>query len=236
MEKITAKGLINDLYQLKSGDDFIKFQERIINTNLKIIGVKVPNLRKLAQEYYKSGKSIEFNKETDKYFEAVLLEGLLISFEKDRQILKVKLESFFKKMDNWAVVDMVSSSLLAFKKEVNEDDFAYFKSLLKSNHAFTVRFGVVCLFKFFSKTNCNDKVLNALEDVVCGEYYVDMAIAWLISELIVKNTQNAIKIMKKVKLINNFNRFIVNKSVQKVCDSYRISEEIKNELKKMRIK
>ena len=156
MEKITAKEVVNDLYELKGDDDFIKFQQKILNTNLKIIGVRMPSLRKLAREYIKSNKVIEFNKETNKYFEAVCLEGLIISYEKDKQKLKDKLEKFYSKMDNWAVVDMVSSSLVVLKKEVNQEDFDYFKNLLNSKHLFTIRFGVVGLLKYFSnKYNTN---------------------------------------------------------------------------------
>ena len=51
-----------------------------------------------------------------------------------------------------------------------------------------------------------------------------------------KNPQKAVEIVQKIKLINNFNRFIVNKSVQKCCESFRISKEIKEKLKEMRVK
>ena len=233
---ILADELIEILSNKKEDLKFINFQSKIINTNLKIMGVKVPNLRKFAKEFYKSKTEIEFNEKTDIYFECVLLEGLLIAFETDKDKLKDKLEKFFVKMDNWAVVDMVVSSLIAFKKNLSNDDFEYFKSLLKLKNIFTVRFGIVCLLKFFGDKKHNKEVFEALETVICGEYYVDMAIAWLISEIIIQNPQNAEKIVEKIKLINNLNQFIVNKSVQKVCESFRINDEIKKKLRKMKVK
>jgi len=233
---IFANQLINILKSKKEDDKFIQFQKKIINTKLEIIGVKVPNLRKLAKEIFKTGEEVEFNNKTNKYFECVVLEGFLIAFEKDKEKLKQKLKSFFKKMDNWAVVDMVCSGLVCFKKQTDKTDFEYFKSLLLEAHLFTVRFGIVCLIKFFSEAKFNDIVFDALNLVKCGEYYVDMAISWLISEIIIKNVQKAEEIVEKIKLINNFNTFIVNKSVDKVCDSYRVDVKIKEKLKEMKIK
>lgn len=233
---IKANKIIEILYKEREGFKFVSFQEKIINTKLKIIGVKVPVLRKLAKQIYKQNQIVEFNDVTDDFFECVVLEGFLIGFEKNQEKLKLKLNNFFKKMDNWAVVDMVCASLKYFKKELNKSDFEYFKSLLLSDDLFTVRFGLVCLLKFFSDKQFNDDVFDALKLVKCGEYYVDMAIAWLISEIIIKNVQNAEKIVKKVKLINNLNTFIVNKSVDKVCDSYRVNKSVKQKLRKMKLK
>jgi len=233
---ILADELIEILESKKEDLKFKNFQEKIINTKLEVVGVKIPELRNLAKQICKKDEDVKFNHQTGKYFECVVLEGFLIAFEKDKKILKEKLENFFIKMDNWAVVDMVVSGMNAFKKSVTIDDFNYFKSLLVSKNKFIVRFGIVCFLKFFSDKKYNDDVIKALETIDCGEYYVDMAIAWLISEIIIKNSQKAIKIMEKVRVINNFNQFIVNKSVQKVCDSYRVSEEIKNELRKMKVK
>ena len=233
---ILAEELIDILKTKKEDVKFVDFQNKIINTRLKIIGVKVPLLRKIAKELYHSQEIVEFNHETDQYFECVVLEGFLIAFEKDKGLLKDKLGKYLKKMDNWAVVDMVCSSLICFKNKAEISDFDYFESLLSNENEFVVRFGIVCLLKFFSADKFNDKVLNSLKSVKCGNYYVDMAIAWLISELIIKNAQNAEKIMKKVLLINNFNSFIVNKSVDKVRDSFRVNKEIKEKLRKMKIK
>lgn len=233
---MTSKELVSVLDNMKEDERFINFQEKIINTKLKIIGVKIPSLRKFAKECYKNKIQINFNKETDKYFECVVLEGLLISLENSKEDVKIKLCKYFEKMDNWAVVDMVCASLKCFKKQQTIDDFRYFENLTKSKNSFTVRFGIIGLLKFFSDEKYIDELFSVLNNIKCGDYYVDMAIAWLVSEIIIKNVQNAEKIMKKAKLINNFNSFIVNKSVDKVCDSFRVKSEIKQKLKGLKIK
>ena len=179
--------IVQELEKLKQDKKFILFQEKIVNTKLKIIGVKIPDLRKLAKAIIKSNNEVIFNNESDKYFESVVLEGFLIAEEKDKQKLKHKLNLFYKKMDNWAVVDMICSSLSVIKKDCKQEDFDYFKSLTKSKDVFTARFGIVGLLKYFSEVKYNEIVLKTLEDIKCGDYYVDMAIAWLISEIIVKS-------------------------------------------------
>ena len=236
MEIVTEKEIIETLRQLKENEDFIKFQSRIIKTNLIIIGVKTPNLRNLAKEYFRSGKTLCFAEETDKYYEAVLLEGFIISFEKNKEVLKEKLNAFIKKIDNWGVVDQVCSSLNAYKKEVNEEDFNYFESLLNSEKPFTIRFGVVGLMKFFINDLYLDRVLNAVNCIKCADYYVEMGIAWLISEILIRNPQKAKINMQKIFKINHFNKFIINKSIQKACESYRVDDDTKQILKEMKIK
>jgi len=80
---------------------------------------------------------------------------------------------------------------------------------------------------------CED---GAVGGVKCEKYYVEMAIAWLISEIMIKNTQNAIEIMQKIIKNMQLNKFIINKSIQKACESYRIEQKIKYKLKEMKIK
>ena len=235
MEKVLAKEIINKLEELKSDEDFIGFQEKLLKTNLKVIGVRVPVLRELAKIYFKSGKIIEFNEETDKYFEGVLLEGLIISLIKEKSILKDKLNQFFYKMDNWAVVDMVCSSLCAFKKSFEKEDFEYFLNLIESKDEFTARFGIVALMKFFINKECLDELLIGLNNIKCEKYYVNMAIAWLISEILIKNSQNVEKIMQKIFKINHFNKFVINKSIQKALESCRINNETKQVLRRMKM-
>ena len=228
--------LISMLKDLSSGEPFISFSKKIINTQKEIIGVRTPVLRKLAKEIYKAEHEEFYVLGENKYFEEVLLKGLVISLEKDYTKASKLLNNFYLSMDNWAVVDMVAGGLKFTKFISRQQSFEYFKGLLLSRHEFTIRFGVVCLMKYFLDNEYISETINALKTINCDKYYVNMAISWLFSEVFIKYPQKALENLQKIIKINHFNSFVINKSIQKACESYRIDNELKKLLKEMKIK
>ncbi len=62
------------------------------------------------------------------------------------------------------------------------------------------------------------------------EYYVVMAEAWLISYLCIYHPEKTLAWLKTKPLKYN----IVGRGIQKICDSFRVSNETKEEFKKLR--
>ena len=62
------------------------------------------------------------------------------------------------------------------------------------------------------------------------EYYVNMAMAWLLCECFIKQKAKTISYLQNHKL----NKFTINKMISKCCDSYRVSKEDKEYLKQFR--
>lgn len=77
-----------------------------------------------------------------------------------------------------------------------------------------------------------DKTFRHLSDVPQGQYYVDMVIAWTISIGLVKFYDKTLPHLQQ----KTFSKFVHNKAIQKVRESYRISAETKELLNKMKIK
>lgn len=225
--------LLCKLKSMSSGEDFVSFSKKTIKTSKTIIGVKVPKLRKLAKELYDEMGYVDFQKQYENIFEISIIQGLLIAQIEDREKMRKKLDSYLKSIDSWAEVDIVIPSLKAIKKD--EKDFEYFKALSKSDEEFISRAGIVGIKKFFIKTKDYEEILKAIYDVKCEKFYVLMAEAWLISEILIQNSQNAQKIMQKIIKNNQINSFVINKSIQKAIESYRLSKETKEELKKLKI-
>ena len=69
-----------------------------------------------------------------------------------------------------------------------------------------------------------------LTGYILHAYYVDMAISWLLCELYVKFTSDTYEFIKSTKLSD----FIVRKATSKVNDSFRVSKEDKDKLKKLK--
>ena len=221
-----------ELLRTKSaGQDFVDFSYKIIKTQKQIVGVRTLELKKLAKEIYKGKHDKLFELGDDKIYEEVMIKGFVLCLHKDSEYVFPRLVKLAQCFDCWAEVD-----LNAGLKCVNgaEDNYDFFCSLLASDKEFVVRLGVVGLMKFFLGEY--ERVLTALDKIKCDKYYVNMAISWLISEILIKNSQNAKEIMQKIIKNHHFNEFIINKGIQKACESFRIDAEIKDKLRKLKTK
>ena len=79
------------------------------------IGVRVPEVRKLAKRFAKEPETAEFLDELPhKYYDENMLHGLLISEIKDYDTCIAAVDKFLPYVDNWAVCDIMSPKV--FKK------------------------------------------------------------------------------------------------------------------------
>ncbi len=210
---------------------FIDFSRKIINTQKQIIGVRTPELKKIAKEIFKGNHERLFELGDNSAFEEVMIKGFVLCLHKDPEYVFPRLVKLAEVFDSWAEVDL-NAGMKCVKGTKNDYDF--FCSLLSSDKEFVVRLGVVGLMKFF--LDDYERVLTDIDKVDCDKYYVNMAIAWLISEILIKNSQNAVEIAQKIIKNHHFNVFVINKGIQKACESRRIDENIKQKLKELKIK
>lgn len=227
--------LIKSLRALSAGSDFIAFSKKIIKTQKEIIGVRTNELRKISSQIFKCDHDGLFKFGANDIYEEVLIKGMVLAKEKDFSAVKTRLNSLLNSFDSWAEVDMTCSSL-AFIKGNEVQVKKYFSELVKSEKQFVCRFGIVGLMKYFLVENELDDTLAALEFVGNHDYYSEMALAWLISEILIKYPQNALKNMKKIEKNCNFSKFVINKGIQKATESYRIDEKIKVQLRTLKQK
>lgn len=236
--KITTKkdyqDFLTNLQQMSAGSEFIEFQKKIVKTQKQIIGVRTPLLRKMAKEIFKCDHSGLFKFGLNDSFEEVLVKGMVLAQYKDCSVALPLLNDLILDMDSWAEVDMVCSSLNFVKSDMQKA-FDYFSLLAASDKEFVCRFGVVGFMKYFLSDDCIEKTFASLDKIVCHDYYVEMAVAWLISEVLVKKPQKALENMQKIKNNHNFSKFAINKGIQKATESFRIDKPLKDELRKLKI-
>ena len=75
-----------------------------------------------------------------------------------------------------------------------------------------------------------DKILQKIDKITSKAYYVQMAIAWLISFAYIRQKEKTERYLLK----NNLDKFTQNKSIQKICESYRVSDKDKEKLRKLK--
>ena len=196
----------------------------------KIIGVRVPQLRKYTKELNKSDLKADFlNTLPHKYYEEDNLHAFLIEQIKDFNECISALDNFLLFVDNWATCDMMTPKVLA-----ENPDLLYEKiqEWAKSEHTYTVRFAVVTLMKFFMDERLDKKHLKLLLRIKSDEYYINMAIAWYLATALSSRWDLVIPYIENKK----FNKWIHNKAIQKSIESYRITKQQKEYLKTLKIK
>ena len=165
----------------------LKRHRAILNTNQKVIGISMKDIRNVAKEisYNCLDEFLEIakNKKIESsYYEETLIEGLVIAEIKylDLQILKLK--EWVTKIDNWSTCDSVVTSLKLLKKSINKDYyFDEFLVMSKSSNEFVARFGIVVMMSVYLDLKHIDAIYKNLLEIKSEKYYINMAIAWLFS-------------------------------------------------------
>lgn len=103
----------------------------------------------------------------------------------------------------------------------------YAKSYIHSEDPFIRRWGYVLFISRLCKDHAAELLPLTHDD---EEYYVQMAQAWLIAELAVHEPETVYNWFSQNDLKYNIN----GKAIQKICDSFRITDEWKEEFKKLR--
>ena len=212
---------------LKENEDieYKKFSERIIDTNYPMIGVRTPILKKLSKNVSKD--ILELNNE--KYYEEVLLKLFVISNIKDKEEYDKFFNKYIYKIDCWSLCDSFVTASKIIKKN-KEHYFNVVEELLKDDYLFAVRVGLVILLNYYVEEEYLSKIFDLVDNINREEYYIKMAIAWLLSICYIKYPKETSKYLDNAKIDD----FTYNKTISKICDSYRIDKETKQELKKKR--
>lgn len=227
MERDYIKELF-DLQDIKYRD----FQTRLIPgmDPETAIGVRTPELRKLAKSMAKEADVEEFLRDLPhKYFDENQLHAFIISEFKDYDRCLKEVDAFLPYVDNWATCDQLSPKV--FKKN-KADLLKQIKKWIKSNETYTIRFGIGMLLTHFLDDNFEPRHLDMVAKVKSEEYYVNMMRAWYFATALAKQYEAALPYIEQKTL----DKWTHNKTIQKAVESYRVEEEHKKYLKTLRIK
>ena len=219
------KEFIKYLFTFKD-EKYKEMQKRIIkNNNIKIIGIRIPILKKIAKEISKNNY-IDFIKyNTHTYLEENILHGLLLGNIKEKKELLNQIDIFIPYIDNWETCDTVCANLKQFKKM----DIKLINIYI-NNNPWSQRFGLVLLLDHYIKKENLNFIYNTCKNIKTDEYYVNMAISWLLSICYIKYPKETLNFLKRA----NLGKFTHNKTISKICDSKRIDKTTKEKLKLMR--
>ena len=232
--------LIKDYYfnklldELKnqSEEHIKKYQSRVIPNidSSVIIGVSLPKLRKIAKQIAK--KDFELFKEINQpiYLENILLEGMAIGYyETDLQTKWRLIEAYLPLINNWETCDTLVASLEIAKDDL-ESVFKMIKTYANSKEPYRIRFMLVMMIDNFNNHQYHAEIFKIINGLKSDEYYVKMAIAWLLTEIYIKDQELVLTYLKQSQLDD----FTYNKTLQKICESLKVDKETKKMIRQLK--
>lgn len=218
--------------QLQSFRDveFGKFQCRLI-PNIppeSIIGVRTPVLRRMAKELAARPDIDLFLADIPhKYFEENMLHMFVICEGRDYQRCVEQIEAFLPYVDNWATCDLPSAKIM---KKHTEELYPILKRWITSDAAYTIRFGINCLMRFYLEEHFEIEHLDLVSGVENPDYYVKMVVAWYFATALAKQYDVTIPYLEGHVL----EEWIHKKTIQKAIESFRVTPEHKEYLRTLR--
>ena len=192
-----------------------------------IIGVRTPELRKLAKQLAKDERVGEFLAVLPhQYLDEMNLHGFIISEIKEYDECLEQIERFLPYVNNWATCDLLSPK--AFKQKKNRvrliDDI---KPWMASDEPFTIRFGIEMLMSFYLDEDFKPEFLKWVSEIRHDHYYVKMMVAWYFATALAKQWDATLPYIQNMTM----EKWTHNKAIQKAVESYRITPEQKELLK-----
>ena len=206
-----------------------------------MIGVRTPELRKLAKQMLKREDIGEFLRDLPhryfdedqlhafhRYFDEDQLHAFIVSGIKEYGKCMEELMRFLPFVDNWATCDQMSPGV--FKKHKPEL-LAEIREWLGSEHTYTVRFGIGMLMQHFLDEDFDPAYPELVAGVRSEEYYVNMMIAWYFATALAKQYDAVLPYIEGRRL----DPWVHNKTIQKAIESYRVSDEQKKYLRSLKM-
>lgn len=202
-----------------------RFDEGLIPTSYEIKGLKTKDIEIFAKNLVEMG--IDFGKLPLTCHEEIMLAGMVIAYSNKKACEKIKeIEKLLPYIDNWATCDMIIPRLKGLESEKS-----FFVNLLHSSRPFYIRFGIVWLMKFELKKDIRGIVNLVNDNVKSTNTYVELAISWCYAEALIYEYEYMIEFVQKLE-----RHVIRNRTLQKACESSRISEDRKKDIRKLRSK
>ena len=190
----------------------------------RFIGVRSPQLRSLAKEL-KNNASEFIGELPHRYHEENMLHAYLLCEEKKYAILVDETERFLPYIDNWAVCDSLAPRLFARHKE---ELLPKIREWMASKHEYTVRFGIGMLMRHYLDDDFQPEHLRWVAAIDREEYYIKMIQAWYFATALAKQWDATLP------MLDALEGWVRGKSIQKALESFRVSDDHKTILRKLR--
>lgn len=224
-------GIQAELFALCDGK-YGNFNAKLIPSidRRRVIGVRTQELRGMAKRLHGTAQAEEFlHALPHEYFEENQLHAFLLEYERDYSALIAALDAFLPYVDNWATCDQMNPKSLGRNKEAL---LSKIREWLASGRCYTVRYAIGQLMRWYLDADFKPEYADMVAAVRSEEYYVRMMAAWYFATALAKQYDAVLPYFTERKL----DAWTHNKAIQKAMESYRVSDEHKTALRRLKVK
>lgn len=205
-----------------------KFTESLHPGIKNILGIRIPDIRKLAQQIAKDDWLAYFESAGTYYMEERMLRGFVIGYipRMDIEDRLRLIAEFVPLINSWSVCDTFCPTL-KFVNESQERVWDFIQPYLYSDKEYELRFGIIMILGYYIHKKYLPLIFAHFNRIRHDGYYVRMAIAWTLSVCYVKFPQETESFLQR----NQLDDFAQNKTIQKINESYRVTKTDKIRLK-----
>ena len=200
------------------------FSAHLLPPGERVLGVRLPDLRKLAHSIAAGENWRAFLKAgEDETFEEVMLQGMVIGYAGCSVEERFRLiRDFVPRIRNWSVCDSFCSGL-KFARTCLEEVWDFLAPYFRSDREFDVRFACVMLLCYYPDEEWLERDLAVLGKLRNEPYYAMMAAAWALSILYLRHPEKMTAYFRKDRL----DPVIRQKAIRKILESTKLSAEEK---------
>lgn len=195
-----------------------------------ILGLKIPDIRILAKQLAAdSNWKIILDNMDHYYMEERILHGMVIGYVKGITLEErlYEIGKFLPLINSWSVCDTFCSTL-KFTIRHRSEVWEYIQSCFDSGEEYILRFAIVMSLNYYITLEYIDKIFCYMNNIHTDFYYVKMAQAWAVSVCYIKYPSITEEFLKD----NQLDDFTQNKSIQKICESFRVDPRDKVRIKR----
>ena len=215
-----------ELWELQD-EGYRDFHAKLIPTvaREKIIGVRTPQVRKLAKKWAKDPGIGEFLAQLPhEYYDEDNLHAFVVEQFRDYAECLEQTERFLPYIDNWATCDMMAPKVFA---RHTEELLEPIRRWIASTETYTVRFGIGMLMRFYLDETFRSEYPEWVAEIRSEEYYINMMRACYFATALAKQYDAAVLFLEERRL----DAWTHDKAIQKACESNRIAPEQKKYLR-----
>lgn len=230
---VTAKN-IKEILQSHIDEKYKEFNSSLIPDSRPILGVRIPILRQIAKDVAKGDWQTFLKAAPEDTYEEVNVKGFVIGYVKaDLTTLLPYAAEHIEKIDDWSLCDGFCSNLKIVAKH-REAFLDFLLPYAKIDDEFKQRVVAVMLMNYYLTDAYIDLTLQSLDSLKNERYYCKMAVAWAIATAWAKQRDKTYAYMQHGN--NTLDDWTYNKAIQKMIESYRVSDEDKMILRNMKRK
>ena len=235
MEEYRLEGLTIKEHLLQLAEQGNKKFTESLNPGVEhVLGIRVPDLRKLAARIAKDGWEAYLDTADTYYMEERMLQGMVLGCirpDADIEVYLHRVTCFVWNINSWSVCDTFKFGGGKRFIEANKDRlWEYLKTWMRAEGEYEIRFGVVMAMQYFIDEEHIEELFSLYNAIRHEGYYVRMGVAWALSVCFVRFPERTLEYLKQ----NTLDNFTYNKALQKIIESYRVDAGTKDVIRAMK--